>query len=191
MDKLIKISYLRNMNALKLIPLFCLVVSLLASCSNNLTSGTSAPKPSSRATTGDRAVGEKIFGLINAERAKAGKKPLRGNRGLNELAQKQANYLSQKGQASTFGSINRAQYAYLRYNVENVTELANATPSGDAARDTCIAWMSSPEHRRTLLQSWNNTGIGVSKGADGRTYVTMLVGVTTTGVPRSVTPVGW
>lgn len=135
-----------------------------------------------------------MFSLLNAQRAKVGKKPLRGHRGLNQLAQKQADYLSRNaknGQASTFGSVNRAQYAYLRFNLENVTELANATSSGDVASDTVNAWMGSAEHRRTVLQSWNNVGIGVSKGPYGRTYVTMLLGVSTTGVPRSVTPIGW
>ena len=87
--------------------------------------------------------------------------------------------------------MNRAQYAYLRFNIENVTELAHATSADSAAADIVSAWMNSPEHRNTLMQSWNNTGIGVSKDAYGRTYATMLVGVSTTGMPRSITPVGW
>lgn len=168
----------------------------VASCSTNLTSADSGAKPTSsaRASSGERAAGERIFSLINARRVKAGKRPLRGHSGLNRLAQKQADFLSRNakdGQASTFGSVNRAQYAYLRFNVENVTELANATSADDAAADTVSAWINSGEHRRTMMQSWNNVGIGVSKGAYGRTYVTMLLGVTTTGVPRSVTPIGW
>jgi len=184
------------MNALRVISISSLAAFSLVSCSSNLTSGsTPAQTPqNSRSTGSDRAVGERIFNLVNAARAKSGKQRLQGNRGLNQLAQKQANYLSKNatdGQASTSGSMNRAQYAYLRFNIENVTELANVTSSGSVATDTVNAWMRSPEHRRTLLQSWNKTGIGVSKGAYGRTYVTMLVGVSTTGVPRSVTPVGW
>lgn len=182
------------MSAFKLIPITCVAVSLLTSCASNLRSDSSAPTIKTGATTSDRAVGERIFSLINAERARAGKKPLRGNRDLNGLAQKQANNLAenaQNGEANTIGSINRSQYAFLRFNIENVTELAASSASGDTASTAVIQWMSSSEHRRTLLDSWNYTGIGVSKGADGYTYVTMLVGVTTTGVPRSVTPIGW
>lgn len=189
-DSVIRVSYLRDVNFLKLIPIPCLFFSLLISCSHESVTDRSV----SKATASERAVGERIFSLLNAERVKVGKKALRGHRGLNELAQKQANYLSKNaknGKASTFGSNNRAYYAKLRFNVENVTELATATSSENTASEASVAWMSSPEHRRTLLQSWSHTGIGVSRGAGGSTYITMLLGVTNTAVPRSVTPVGW
>ena len=170
----------------------------LASCTNNLTTSNatsqSVNKGSSTSTPSNRAVGERVYSLVNAKRAQAGKKALRGNSGLNSLAQKQANYLAQNaklGKASTLGSHNRAQYALLRYNVENVTEITNSTSSDNAASETVAEWMNSSEHRRTLLQSWSHTGIGSSRGPDGRTYITMLVGVNSSGVPRSVTPVGW
>lgn len=107
------------------------------------------------------------------------------------MAQKQADFMSQRSSVTTMGSMNRSQYAYLRLNVQNLTELANATASNNTASAVVQSWKNSPEHNRTLRQSWNTTGIGVSQGADGKTYVTMLVGVSSTGVPRSVTPIGW
>jgi len=167
----------------------CSLALLFSSCASNLnsTNTTRAPKASSS----ERAVAEQIFSQINAERARSGKKPLRGNRGLNSLAQKQADFMSNRSSASTMGSNNRAQYAYLRLNVQNVTELANSTSSSNAASAIVQSWKNSPEHSRTLRQSWNCTGIGVSRGPDGKTYATMLLGVSSTGVPRSVTPIGW
>jgi len=171
-----------------------LATCLLVSCSSNLSTSEPVASSNSRATTKSKVIAETIFKRVNIERQKIGKKALHGNSGLNNLAQKQANYLSKNsktGEASTFGSNNRAQYAKLRYNIENVTELTNSTYSDNVASDIVQQWMGSPEHRRTLLQSWNKTGIGVSQGPYGRTYVTMLVGASTTGVPRSVTPVGW
>ncbi|BDS05224.1 hypothetical protein NT6N_02640 [Oceaniferula spumae] len=169
----------------------CSVALLVSSCASNLAETT---KPASKPSSNERAVAERIFSMINADRAQSGMKPLRGNSGLNRLAQKQADFMSRgatNGQASTMGSNNRAQYASLRLNIENVTELANSTSSGNAASAIVQSWKGSPEHNRTLRQTWNTTGIGVSVGRDGKTYVTMLLGVSGTGVPRSVTPIGW
>ena len=93
------------MKALKVIPALSIASTLLVSCSSNLTSGSSAVKPTAKpqkttSSSGTRAVAESIFSRINAERAKVGKKPLTGNRGLNQLAQKQANYISQNSKNS-------------------------------------------------------------------------------------------
>ncbi|MBK1855742.1 CAP domain-containing protein [Verrucomicrobiaceae bacterium 5K15] len=167
----------------------CATAVLLSSCASSLSSSPTRSAP--KASQGEQAVAEQIFALINAERAQIGKKPLRGNRGLNQMAQKQADFMSQRSSVTTMGSMNRSQYAYLRLNVQNLTELANATASSNTASAVVQSWKNSPEHNRTLRQSWNTTGIGVSQGADGKTYVTMLVGVSSTGVPRSVTPIGW
>ena len=167
----------------------CSLALLFSSCASNLQSTSKAIAP--QTSSSERAVAEQIFAQINAERSRIGKKPLRGNRGLNALAQKQADFMSSRSSASTMGSNNRAQYAYLRLNIQNLTELANSTSSSNAASAIVQSWTSSSEHRRTLRQSWNSTGIGVSRGADGKTYATMLLGVSSSGVPRSVTPIGW
>ena len=179
------------MNVFQLIAVMGFAPFALASCSVNQTAKNESTKSLAQMSARDKAVAESIFNQINRERARAGKKRLQAHPGLNFLAQKQANFLSKNsknGQASTSGSINRSRYANLRYNIENVTELTHSTGLDDAAPDIVNAWMSSPEHRRTLLQSWNRVGVGVAKGPYGRTYSTLLVGLSTSGVPRSVLP---
>jgi len=165
----------------------------LVSCSTIQTINNSGSEPLSQMSASDRAEAERVFSLANKERVKVGAKPLRGHPGLNILAQKHANYLSQNaknGKASTFGSINRSRYAKLRYGIENVTELANSTSSEDVAAYAVNAWMASAEHRRTLLKSWNTTGIGVARGPYGRTYVSMLVGASNSQPIRTI-PTGF
>lgn len=182
------------MNIFTLSMVSCVGLSLLVSCSNNLTSGNGTTKPSSRVSGSERAVGERIFNLVNAERVSAGKQRVSGSADLNELAQKQANHLSQKGSngiANTAGAGMRAQIAHLRHNISNVTELANATNSASPGSDTVHAWSNSPAHRKIMLQSWNRIGVGVSKSSDGHTYITMLLGSSITGAPRSLNPVGF
>ena len=104
---------------------------------------------------------------------------------------------SQKGSASQnanhLGSENRAQYAYLKHSIENLSEMTYAVPSGtsDPAAAAVAAWKNSTEHSRHMLQSWDLTGIGVRSSSNGKTYVTMCMGAQTMGVPRGITPVGW
>ena len=178
--------------------LFTLVFSiglpLLASCSSQLTSGQPGVKVSSRVSGAERAIAERIFNRVNAERARSGRRATQGNAGLNELAQKQANHLAvngSNGHANTVGSGARAQFAQLRYNISNVTELANASSSSSPGLDTVNAWSNSPEHREIMLQAWNRMGVGVSKSADGNTYVTMLLGANVSGAPRFVNSGGF
>ncbi len=207
MDILIKKGYqTTTMKALKHI-LTCGGMALLAtSCASSLTSpaavgatvsssptqsaGASSAKPSSR----ERAIAERVFGLVNGERSRAGKRAMRGHHGLNSLAQKHSNYMGASSKAANhFGSQNRAQYAYLKYNIENLSEMTYAVPSGssDPASTVVAAWKNSASHRRHMLQSWDLTGIGVRAAPDGNTYVTMCLGAQLMGVPRSVQPVGW
>ncbi len=165
-------------------------VGAKASSSPSKSDGASSSKPSSR----ERAIAERVFSLVNSERSRAGKHAIRGHYGLNRLAQKHSNYMGASSKAANhLGSQNRAQYAYLRYNIENLSEMTYAVPSGsgDPASTAVAAWKNSASHRRHMLQSWDLTGIGVRAAPDGNTYVTMCLGAQLMGVPRSVQPIGW
>ena len=119
---------------------------------------------------------------------------MRGHNGLNMLAQKHSNQMSAQAQsAHHLGSQNRAQYAYLKYNIENLSEMTYAAPAGtrDPAAGALAAWKNSASHSRHMLQAWDLTGIGVSSSSNGRVYVTICMGARPMGVPRSVQPVGW
>lgn len=179
--------------------LTCGGIALVASsCASDqsgpLSSKAKTATASSLASASERDVAEQVFRLVNNERERAGKRAMRGHQGLNSLAQKHSNQMSSTshGAANHSGSQNRAQYAYLKYNIENLSEMTYAVPSGtgDPASVAVAAWKSSSQHSRLMLQSWDLTGIGVSI-SDGTTYVTMCIGAQFMGVPRSVRSGGW
>lgn len=161
---------------------------LLFSCSpsSNLTQAT-AP------TSQEQAIAERVFTLVNAERVKAGKKEVRGSMSLNAMAQGHSKFQATsgltQGKSSDFGSVNRAQYAYLKYGIANMGEIYSAVPAStsDPAKAAVNAWVKRVEHNRHLKQTWDLTGIGVYKG-NGKYYITMMVGVRSGGVPRSMRP---
>lgn len=165
-----------------------------SSCVSNLTSPNQATSVPASVSSEERSIGERIYSLVNEERVRAGKRAMRGHSGLNLLAQKHSDHMGSAFQdVNHFGSQNRAQYAYLKYSIENLSEMTYAVSSDspDPAAETVEAWMSSASHHRHMLQSWHLTGIGVKTAADGNTYITMCVGAQPGGVPRSIQPVGW
>ncbi len=157
---------------------------VLVSCSSpsNLTQATA---PSSQ----ERVIAERVFKLVNVERVKAGKKEMRGSMSLNGLAQGHSKFQATQGKSSDFGSVNRAQYAYLKHGIANLGEIYSAVPvsTSDPAKAAVNAWVKSVEHNRHLKQTWDLTGIGVYK-ANNKYYITMMVGVRSGGVPRSMQP---
>ena len=63
--------------------------------------------------------------------------------------------------------------------------------SEDPAAEAVEAWISSPSHRKHMLQSWDLTGVGVETLSTGETYITMCMGAQLLGAPRSISPLGW
>jgi len=171
---------------------FLSVSFLLASCSSTSNS-TEVSAPTSR----EQVIAKRVFSLVNAERAKVGRKPLRGSKPLNDMAQKhskfQASSALTEGKPSHFGSQNRAQYAYLKYGIENLGEIIYTVPASDSdpAGTAVRAWVKSKENNRHMKMSWTLTGIGVYRASNGKIYITMLVGIRPGGVPRSMQPRTW
>jgi len=166
----------------------------LASCASNLT----APnKPSSAAlsvSADERVIAERVYALVNEQRELAGEKSMRGHYGLNVLAQKHSLYMgSTLSEANHFGSENRAQYAYLKYSIENLSEMTYVVYGGsnDPAADAVEAWKASPAHLKHMLQSWDLTGVGVEKASTGDIYITICMGAQPLGAPRGIRPIGW
>lgn len=130
--------------------------------------------------------------MINNERARNGKKKLRGNPALNALAKKQSDFLAKRGtvDANTahHGAHNRAQYAYLRHNIENTREMVTVAGS---ASEAVSKWKGSQGHRKHMMQAWDVTGVGVTRANDGRYYIVQAMGAKLSNVPRSVRPIGW
>ena len=170
------------------------VALFFSSCASNLTSPNQATSIPTSVSSEERGIAERVYALVNEERARAGKRALRGHGGLNTLAQKHSDHMgSSLGDVNHYGSENRAQYAYLKHSIENLSEMTYAVPSDseDPAAETVAAWKSSVRHQKHMLQSWHHTGIGVKRGSDGNTYITMCMGAQPMGTPRSIQPVGW
>lgn len=186
--------------------LFALTSIVLSSCASHLVpnkSLSSSVSPSAQ----ERLIAERIYKLINDERREAERKPLQPHSGLNRLAQAHSAHmvpllaaeadgfylLLQEGVANHYGSENRAQYAYLKYSIENLSEMTYSAyaESLDPAMEAVESWMSSPEHRNHMLQSWDVTGIGVESSEDGETYITICMGAQPMGTPRGIRPIGW
>ncbi|MGB0992698.1 MAG: CAP domain-containing protein [Akkermansiaceae bacterium] len=176
--------------------LTCAGLALFASsCASNHSPVTTSGSAPSGLSSSERNIAQQVFNGINAERARNGKKALRGHPALNKLAQKQSDYLASRGDTSTHvahhGAHNRAQYAYLKHDIENVTEIATSVSGANPSGTAVSQWKNSADHRKHILQSWDVTGVGVSRGSDGKYYIVQAVGAQLVGVPRSIQPIGW
>lgn len=166
----------------------------LSSCASYLSSPNRASTTTISASSAERGIAERVYGLVNQERTRAGKSVLLGHGGLNRLAQRHSDHMGSMSQgANHLGSQNRAHYADLKYNIDNLSEMTFEAPSGsgDPAAAAVAAWKRSSQHRRHMLQSWSLTGIGVKEASNGSTYVTICMGARGKAVPRSIQPIGW
>jgi len=167
---------------------------LTLSCASSLNSKSPNRVKQLSMSSKDRGVAERVFSLVNAERRRNGKKAMRPHAGIIKLAQQNSNRLAaDPSSAAHLGSQNRSEFAFLKYNVENLSEVEYSVPSGvsDPAVYALNAWKKSPEHRAHILQSWDVTGVGAKTDSNGKTHITMCMGASPSGVPRSVSPVGW
>ena len=165
-----------------------------SSCVSNLSAPNRLSSAPPAASPAERVIAERVYALINNEREAAGKKKMRGHHGLNSLAQKHSLYMcSTLSDANHFGSENRAQYADLKYSIENLSEMTYVVygESEDPAAEAVEAWVNSPSYRKHMLQSWDLTGVGVETLSTGETYITMCMGAQLLGAPRSISPLGW
>ena len=170
---------------------------MVSSCASNLTpssgSSQSVSSAPASANTAERAIAERVYSLVNNQRANAGKRPLKGHGALNSIAQKHCVKLSNGYVESGYSAKeSRSQYAYLKYNVQNMNEVTYKVPSSavDPAGKAVAEWTKSSDEATSILQPWHVVGVGVKKTAN-TTYITMCLGSQPTGVPRSVSPIGW
>jgi uncharacterized YkwD family protein len=108
-----------------------------------------------------------VLTLVNAERSKAGLKPLKMNATLNKSAQAKSQDMHDKHyfdhNSPTYGTpfqmMNKFGYKY-SYAGENIAQ-GQKTP-----KEVMDAWMNSAGHRANILNS-NYTEIGIGYVADG------------------------
>jgi uncharacterized YkwD family protein len=120
----------------------------------------------------------RILQLVNAERAKAGAKPLSANSACTKLARMKSqdmvdnNYFSH--QSPTYGSpfdmlkANNVSYMYAGENIA-------MNQSADAAFK---AWMNSEGHRKNILNpNFTELGVGIApKGNGSYIYTQLFIG---------------
>ncbi len=112
-----------------------------------------------------------IIDAHNVIRAKQGKPPLVADIRLTAAAQNHADYMAKKGVLAHFGIGDGdpwSRIAAAGYDFSSAGE--NAAWNQRSVADVMSDWMSSPGHRRNVLGSWINIGVGVSNGAKGDPY---------------------
>ncbi len=135
---------------------------------------TAAP---AQAATGDAA---KIFAQTNAQRAKAGLKPLISDPALDKAAAEWARALARsctfKHSTSTWRA-ERVAKAGWSATGENIA-------AGYAANSVVTAWMASPGHKANILNTkYTGVGIGYAKGTCYSSYWVQIFGWTKTAGP--------
>lgn len=136
----------------------------------------STSKPSSNtATTGDySAFQKKVVDLVNAERAKAGLKPLK----MNTQLSKTATLKSQDMAKNNYFDHNSPTYGspfdmMKKYGISYKTAGENIAMGQTTPEQVMKGWMNSPGHRANILKaSFTQIGVGVAKNSAGRLYWT-------------------
>lgn len=117
----------------------------------------------------------RVFDLVNAERTRRGLAPMRYDARLGQAAQRHSEDQAARRRMSHTGSdgsstadrISRTGYVWRAW-AENV---ASGQSSPDAVMNS---WMNSSGHRRNILSSHTQIGVGRAVASDGRVYWTQV-----------------
>lgn len=155
-----------------------LVVSLIGAVVVRLYLLQSAP-PSPEEVAGLTLQEAEILKMVNEERHRSGRKPLKFSARLAVVARGHSydmamrHYLSHGSPEGT-GPADRVKGVGIVYQAlgENIYMDDYREPNGLAARAT-QGWLKSATHRDTMLSDkFAETGVGVARAADGSFYVT-------------------
>ncbi|MDF2985840.1 MAG: uncharacterized protein K0R50_1350 [Eubacterium sp.] len=146
------------------------------SASKPATTKPSATKPSTTASTnGDySAFQKKVVELVNAERAKAGLKPLKMNTELSKVATLKSQDMAKNNyfdhNSPTYGS---PFDMMKKYGISYRTAGENIAMGQTTPEQVMNGWMNSPGHRANILKSsFTEIGVGIAKNSSGRLYWT-------------------
>ena len=158
-----------------------ILAGVLASCADTITR---ARVPVSTATHPDNSLPTRFFQTVNDYRHSQGAAELQRHAGLDQLARKHCEYLSEHHGAfslegknvSHIGFDGRTLVAREIYHMPNISEnVAAANHPGAYPVPVLLALMkSSQTHRKNMLDVWTHTGVGIVVAPDGTTYVTQL-----------------
>jgi uncharacterized protein YkwD len=155
-----------------------LALSLVAAVAARIYLTRTAP-PSPEQLAGLTEQESAILNAVNAERARAGRRPMRFSPRLAVVARGHSydmairHYLAHRSPEGA-GPAERVRGVGISYAAvaENIymDDFADLTGLAERALQT---WLASPEHRANLLsERFTQSGVGIARSADGRTYVT-------------------
>jgi uncharacterized protein YkwD len=126
------------------------------------------------------AIEEKVFELVNAERAKAGLAALEFSPRVSFVARDWSEEQASERRISHDGWPQAREAAFrdefgtdLGTDAENVAMIGGAS-AATVARQLMDMWMGSPGHRLNILGRHHALGVGVAERGDGEWYATQL-----------------
>lgn len=128
---------------------------------------------STTATNGreDDAFEQKVLELINAERQKAGLAPVSYNGSLDNAAEKHAQHMSLVGKMAHDGIGDGDPGERIRAEGFRKAWGENVATGQTSPEQVVREWMSSPTHRRNILDpNFRQMGVGMVTAANGRSY---------------------
>jgi uncharacterized protein YkwD len=136
-------------------------------------------RPSAEQIAGVSADEARIVQLVNAERVKAGLLPLKLSARLTVAARGHSydmalrHYFSHHS-ADGVSPAQRIRGSGIDYTEFGENIYVDDFPDRQRLAERALAgWMRSPGHRKNILApSFNETGVGMARAADGSTYIT-------------------
>ncbi|MZP29857.1 LysM peptidoglycan-binding domain-containing protein [Heliobacterium undosum] len=132
------------------------------------TSQAPAPQPAPQPAPAPSSVTEQVVQLVNAERAKAGLKPLRAdNATLNRMARDKAVDMIQKNYFSHTSPTYGSPFAMMdKYGIQYGYAGENIAKGQTTAQQVMNDWMNSSGHRANILSpNFDTIGVGYYQGA--------------------------
>jgi len=170
------------MNALSLKGLGLLLLALLTSCSDTISSVETQQVANQR--NGDNRFENRVFDEVNAYRSSVGKNHVSRHAGLDRMARMHSEYLAKKINAGQIeitslnhdGFEGRSLAARRAYSISTIGENVAATTQHSPSR-VLELWKGSKMHFHTMKDSWVHSGIGSAETAGGVIVVTQIFGV--------------
>ncbi len=131
--------------------------------------------PATSTTTGDySAFQKKVVELVNAERAKAGLKPLKMNTELSKVATLKSQDMAKNNYFSHTSPTYGSPFDMMKkFGISYKTAGENIAMGQTTPEQVMNGWMNSSGHRANILKaSFTEIGVGIAKNSSGRLYWT-------------------
>ena len=155
-----------------------LVLSLIAAIVARLFPMRSAP-PAPEKVSGVTDQESEILGLVNQERERSGHQPLKFSPRLAVVARGHSYDMAMRhylAHSSPDGIAPGDRITGVGIDFEAVGEnvfMADNAAAAEVPQRAMTGWLASPDHRANIdSDKFTETGVGVARSADGRTYVT-------------------